>query len=138
MIIYGGLDGKQCFSNIFLYNFSANTFTKLPLPSASPRLVRNDHSTTVVRSQLFVFGGFDGRAFNNEVWTFDLAGNMWGLRGCARAAQTRRGYHTFAFWDGPLWGLGGMDKVREGFRDVNVLEFGGSGYLGSVYVEHIG
>jgi Rab9 effector protein with kelch motifs len=136
MIIYGGLDGKQCFSNIFLYNFSANTFTELVLPSG-PRLIRIAHTTTVVGSQLFVFGGSDGRGFNNEVWTFDLLGKSWSVRGCAGTAPARRGYHTAAFWDGRLWVFGGMDTVREGFADVNVLEFGGSGYLGSVYVEHI-
>jgi len=136
MIIYGGLDGKQCFSNIFLYNFSANTFTELVVP-AGPRLIRIAHTTTVVGSQLFVFGGSDGRAFNNEVWTFDLLGKTWAVRGCAGSPPARRGYHTAAFFDGRMWVFGGMDTVREGFSDVNVLEFGGSGYLGSVYVEHI-
>jgi hypothetical protein len=136
MIIYGGLDGKQCFSNIFLYNFVSNTYIELIVPMG-PRLCRIAHTTTCVGSQLFVFGGSDGTVFNNELWVFDLTSRTWAMRPCAGTAPLARGYHTSLFHDARLWVFGGMDTVREGFSDVNVLEFGGSGYLGSVYVDHI-
>lgn len=136
MIIYGGLDGRQCFSNIFLYNFVSNTYIELIVPMG-PRLCRIAHTTTCVGSQLFVFGGSDGTVFNNELWVFDLTSRTWAMRPCAGTAPLARGYHTSLFHDARLWVLGGMDTVREGFNDVNVLEFGGSGYLGSVYVDHI-
>jgi N-acetylneuraminic acid mutarotase len=136
MVIYGGLDGKQCFSNIFLYNFIANTFTELIVPHG-PRLCRISHSTTCIGSQLFVFGGSDGRKFNNELWSFDLLSKTWTMRMCAGNAPSVRGYHTSVFHDARLWVFGGMDTEVEAFSDVHVLEFGGSGYLGSVYVDNI-
>jgi Rab9 effector protein with kelch motifs len=135
MIIYGGLDGKQCFSNMFLYNFHANTYTELNI--SGPRLARISHSTTCVGSQLFVFGGSNGSVFNNELWSFDLVSRTWSLRSCAGDMPVARGYHVAAFWDARLWVFGGMNTIWEGFTDVNCLEFGGSGYLGSVYVEHV-
>lgn len=136
MIIYGGLDGKQCFSNMYIYNFTSNTYTELIIPSG-PRLCRISHTTTCVGSQLFVFGGSNGTVFNNELWIFDIPSKTWSLRQCAGTPPMARGYHVSVFYDSRLWVFGGMDTVWEGFTDVNVLEFGGSGYLGSVYVDHI-
>jgi Rab9 effector protein with kelch motifs len=136
MIIYGGLDGRHCFSNIHLYNFLNNTYTELIVPSG-PRPCRISHTTTCVGSQLFVFGGSDGSVYNNQLWIFDLTSKTWSLRPCAGIPPMARGYHTSVYYDARLWVFGGMDKVWEGFTDVNVLEFGGSGYLGSVYVDHV-
>jgi Rab9 effector protein with kelch motifs len=136
MIIYGGLDGKQCFSNIYLYNFHANTFTEVIIP-IGPRVCRISHTTTCIGSQLFVFGGSDGTVFNNELWSFDLMSKTWSKERCSGKKPSARGYHTSVFYDARLWVFGGMDTLWEGFSDVNVLEFGGSGYLGSVYVDHI-
>jgi len=136
MIIYGGLDGRQCFSNMYIYNFVSNTYTELIIPSG-PRLCRISHTTTCVGSQLFVFGGSNGTVFNNELWIFDIPSKTWSLRPCAGTPPLARGYHVSVFYDSRLWVFGGMDTVWEGFTDVHVLEFGGSGYLGSVYVDHI-
>jgi N-acetylneuraminic acid mutarotase len=136
MIIYGGLDGKQCFSNIYLYNFKSNTFTELVV-SGGPRLCRISHTTTSVGSQLFVFGGSNGSIFNNELWIFDLTSKTWSMRECAGRTPTARGYHSSVFHDGRLWVFGGMDTKVEGFTDVTTLELGGSGYLGSVWVDHV-
>jgi Rab9 effector protein with kelch motifs len=136
MIIHGGLDGKQCFSNIYLYNFKSNTFTELVV-SSGPRLCRISHTTTSVGSQLFVFGGSNGSIFNNELWIFDLTSKTWSMRECAGRVPTARGYHSSVFHDGRLWVFGGMDTKVEGFTDVTTLELGGSGYLGSVWVDHV-
>lgn len=136
MIIYGGLDGKQCFSNMYIYNFVSNTYTELIIPNG-PRLCRISHTTTCVGSQLFIFGGSNGTVFNNELWIFDIPSKTWSLRQTAGTPPLARGYHVSVFYDSRLWVFGGMDTVWEGFTDVNVLEFGGSGYLGSVYVDHI-
>jgi N-acetylneuraminic acid mutarotase len=135
MIIYGGLDGKQCFSNIYLYNFKSNTYTELLV--SGPRLVRISHTTTSVGSQLFVLGGSNGTVFNNELWTFDLNSKTWSMRTCAGRPPTARGYHTSVYHDSRLWVFGGMDTTWEGFTDVTALEFGGSGYLGSVWVDRV-
>ena len=136
MIIYGALDGKHCFSNIYLYNFHANTFTEVIIP-LGPRICRISHTTTCIGSQLFVFGGSDGTVFNNELWSFDLMSKTWSKERCSGKKPAARGYHTSVFYDARLWVFGGMDTMWEGFSDVNVLEFGGSGYLGSVYIDHI-
>jgi Rab9 effector protein with kelch motifs len=134
MIVYGGLDGRHCFSNIFLYNFSANTWTELIV--FGPKLSRISHTTTSIGSQLFVFGGSNGSVFNNEVWIFDLTSRTWTLRNCEGILPVARGYHCVGYYDSRLWVFGGMDGEWEGFTDVNCLEFGGSGYLGSVYVDY--
>ena len=75
--------------------------------------------------------------YNNELWIFDLTSKTWSCKGCKGVVPGRRGYHTAAYYDSRLWVFGGMDTLWEGFGDVHVLEFGGNGYLGSVYVDNV-
>ena len=75
--------------------------------------------------------------YNNELWVFDLASKTWMQKNAKGETPGRRGYHTAAFWDSRLWVFGGMDTLCEGFGDIHLLEFGGNGYLGSVYVDNV-
>ncbi|KAI8972714.1 hypothetical protein BDB01DRAFT_808953 [Pilobolus umbonatus] len=125
LIVYGGSDGHECFSDIHVLDLVDNRWIQIDLDRAVPRLA---HSTTQVGSYVFVIGGHDGSRYSNEVLLFNLVTMGWESRKIYGGAPTPRGYHTCVLHDSRLYVLGGYDG-RNVFDDLYILELSACAYL---------
>ncbi len=70
---------------------------------------RLSHSATVIGSYLFVIGGHDGHAYNNDVLLLNLVTMQWDRRRVYGTPPSGRGYHTAVLHDSRLFVIGGFD-----------------------------
>ncbi|KAI7865208.1 uncharacterized protein EV154DRAFT_432980 [Mucor mucedo] len=125
LIVYGGSDGHECFSDVHILDLVSNTWNQMDLDRAVPRLA---HSATQVGSYVFVIGGHDGTRYSNEVLLLNLVTMSWETRKIYGGAPSARGYHTSVLHDSRLYILGGYDG-RHVFEDVYMLELSACAYL---------
>ncbi|KAG1260326.1 hypothetical protein G6F68_007517 [Rhizopus microsporus] len=125
LIVYGGSDGHECFSDIHVLDLFANRWCQIELNRPIPRLA---HSTTQVGSYLFVTGGYDGSKYSNEVLLLNLVTMSWETRKIYGSPPSPRGYHTSVLHDSRLYVIGGYDG-RHVFEDVYMLELSACAYL---------
>ncbi|KAI9487706.1 MAG: hypothetical protein EXX96DRAFT_473738 [Benjaminiella poitrasii] len=125
LIIYGGSDGHECFSDVHILDLVSNRWSQIDLDRAVPRLA---HSATQVGSYVFIIGGHDGSRYSNDVLLLNLVTMSWETRKIYGGAPSPRGYHTSVLHDSRLYILGGYDG-RNVFDDVYMLELSACAYL---------
>ncbi|KAF1805974.1 hypothetical protein FB192DRAFT_1365361 [Mucor lusitanicus] len=125
LIVYGGSDGHECFSDVYVLDLVSNHWSQIDLDRAVPRLA---HSATQVGSYVFVIGGHDGSRYSSDVLLLNLVTMSWETRKIYGGAPSPRGYHTAVLHDSRLYVLGGYDG-RNVFDDVYMLELSACAYL---------
>ncbi|KAI9267932.1 hypothetical protein BDA99DRAFT_435672 [Phascolomyces articulosus] len=126
LVVYGGSDGKLCFSDIYLFDLVNNHWTQMDtLDRTIPRLA---HSATQVGSYIFFFGGHDSSRYVNDVLLLNLVNMSWETRKVWGAAPSPRGYHVAVLHDSRLVILGGFDG-KTVFDQIYILELAACAYL---------
>ncbi|RKP06211.1 hypothetical protein THASP1DRAFT_18758 [Thamnocephalis sphaerospora] len=125
LVVFGGSDGHECFSDAHLLDLVTCTWVPLGLNEAIPRL---SHTTTLVGSYLFVIGGHDGAKYSNDVLLLNLVTMHWERRRVYGRQPTGRGYHACVLYDSRLFVYGGYDGQAV-FDEVWILELSASAYL---------
>ncbi|KAI9471429.1 hypothetical protein BDB00DRAFT_861864 [Zychaea mexicana] len=129
LVVYGGSDGKLCFSDVYLFDLETSHWTQIDtLDRTIPRLA---HSATLVGSYCFFLGGHDGSKYSNEVLMLNLVSMNWELRTVYGTPFTPRGYHTAVLHDSRLYVLGGYNG-KNVFDDVYILELAACAYLSQI------
>ncbi|KAG1744459.1 hypothetical protein EDB19DRAFT_1894578 [Suillus lakei] len=130
MIVVGGSDGRECFSDVWCLHLDTLIWTRLNLPLSHRRL---SHTSTQVGSCLFIVGGHDGGAYRDEVVLFNLAtvNLQYEPRTVKGKPPSARGYHATIIADSRLFVFGGFNG-HDVFDDVHVLDLAGAAYLPQV------
>jgi len=123
ILVFGGSDGQECFSDI--YTLSSNAWTKKKIVNPFPRLA---HTATVVGPMLFVFGGHDGCDYIQELNALNLETMEWIKMPTTGTPPSPRGYHTTVLSDSRLFVFGGFDGEKC-FDEMYILELGTLAYL---------
>ncbi|KAI9105532.1 hypothetical protein DFS34DRAFT_16521 [Phlyctochytrium arcticum] len=135
VLLFGGSDGHECFSDVQILNVRTLTWTPAPLDRAFPRL---SHTATQVGSYLFVLGGHDGTRYGNEALLLNLVTMNWETRTVyGKERPEGRGYHTTCLVDSRLWMFGGYDGARV-YGDLWALELSASAYLPQITAFEVG
>ncbi|EFP93285.2 uncharacterized protein PGTG_19332 [Puccinia graminis f. sp. tritici CRL 75-36-700-3] len=127
-IIFGGSDGGECFSDIFILDLENLMWIQVEVECPIARLA---HTSTQVGSYLFVIGGHDGEDYTSEVKLFNLVTLQWEPRIVRGQLPPRIGYHTATLHDSRLIIIGGFDG-RHVYDQVWCLELASSAYLPQV------
>ncbi|ORY93052.1 hypothetical protein BCR43DRAFT_444305 [Syncephalastrum racemosum] len=125
LIVFGGSDGHECFSDVHVLDLVANRWAQIELDRIVPRLA---HTASQVGSYVFVIGGHDGGRYSNEVLLLNLVTMSWESRKIYGGAPSPRGYHAAVLHDSRLYILGGYDG-KTVFDDVYMLELSACAYL---------
>ncbi|KAG1818946.1 hypothetical protein EV424DRAFT_1619045 [Suillus variegatus] len=125
MIVVGGSDGRECFSDVWCLHLDTLVWTRLNLPLSHRRLL---HTSTQVGSCLFIVGGHDGGAYRDEVVLFNLVNLQYEPRTVKGKPPSARGYHATILADSRLFVFGGFNG-HDVFDDVHVLDLAGAAYL---------
>ncbi|KAH7882189.1 hypothetical protein F5I97DRAFT_1817533 [Phlebopus sp. FC_14] len=128
MIIVGGSDGRECFSDVWCLNMETLVWTRVNLALSHRRL---SHTSTQVGSYLFIVGGHDGNAYNSEILPFNLVNLQYEAREVCGKPPSPRGYHVTIVADGRLFLFGGFNG-HDVFDDVYILDLAGAAYLPQV------
>ncbi|KAK1938684.1 kelch repeat/BTB/POZ domain containing protein [Babesia divergens] len=68
--VFGGYDGDNVFNTLFVYNPYTSAWRRLPITSdLEPICRRQRNSMVAVNGTLYVFGGFNGRVWLNDLHT---------------------------------------------------------------------
>ncbi|ORZ25700.1 hypothetical protein BCR42DRAFT_13029 [Absidia repens] len=125
LVIYGGSDGHDCFSDVHILNLSTNRWCQIELDQTIPRL---SHTATQIGSYLFIIGGHDGYKYSNDVLLLNLVTMTCESKKIYGTPPGPRGYHTAVLHDSRLYILGGYDGSHV-FDDLHTLELSSHAYL---------
>jgi N-acetylneuraminic acid mutarotase len=128
LIIYGGSDGGECFSDVWVYDVETHAWKAVSIPTTYRRL---SHTATIVGSYLFVIGGHDGNEYSNDVLLLNLVTMTWDRRRVYGLPPSGRGYHGTVLHDSRLLMIGGFDG-SEVFGDVWSLELAVHSYYSQI------
>ncbi|KAI0351665.1 galactose oxidase [Trametes cingulata] len=128
MVIVGGSDGRECFSDIWCLNLETLLWSLVKLGENHKRL---SHTATQVGSYLFISGGHDGGNYMQDLLLFNLVSLQYEPRQVAGRPPSARGYHAACLADSRLFVFGGFNGI-EVFDDVHVLDLAGAAYLPQV------
>lgn len=128
MIIVGGSDGRECFSDIWVLNLDTLVWTLVDTDKEYKRL---SHSSTQVGSYLFIMGGHDGLKYSSDLLLFNLVTLQYEHKQTMGKPPPARGYHISLLADARLLVYGGFDG-HSVFDDVWLLDLAGAAYLPQV------
>ncbi|KAL1753756.1 hypothetical protein FB107DRAFT_264064 [Schizophyllum commune] len=128
MVVVGGSDGKECFSDMWYLNLETLEWRTNKLAEPHRRL---SHSATRVGSYLFIFGGHDGTEYLNDMLCLNLVGLQYESRQIIGKPPSPRGYHGAILADSRIFVFGGYNGGGA-YDDVYVLDLAAGAYLPQV------
>ncbi|KAF8645697.1 hypothetical protein AX16_007632 [Volvariella volvacea WC 439] len=128
MIVVGGSDGKECFTDIWCLNLDTLVWNQVTLQTAHRRL---SHSATQVGSYLFIMGGHNGNEYSSELLLFNLVSLQYEDRTVLGKPPSPRGYHATLLADSRIFLFGGYNGSSS-FEDVHILDLAAGAYLPQV------
>ncbi|KAF9234591.1 hypothetical protein BU15DRAFT_52453, partial [Melanogaster broomeanus] len=130
MVVVGGSDGRECFSDVWCLNLDTLVWTRVTLTLSHRRL---SHTSTQVGSYLFIVGGHDGSAYSSEILLYNLGelNLQYEPRPVCGKPPAARGYHVTIIADSRLFVFGGFNG-HDVFDDVHILDLAAAAYLPQV------
>ncbi|KAI0085582.1 galactose oxidase [Irpex rosettiformis] len=128
MVVVGGSDGRECFSDIWCLNLDTLQWSQVKLQTQYRRL---SHTATQVGSYLFIWGGHNGSSYTSELLLFNLVALVFENRAPAGRAPSARAYHAALLTDSRLFVFGGFNG-NDVYDDVYILDLAGAAYLPQV------
>ncbi|KDQ17093.1 hypothetical protein BOTBODRAFT_156457 [Botryobasidium botryosum FD-172 SS1] len=128
MVVIGGSDGKECFSDVWVLNLETLVWREVHTGKQFRRL---SHSSTQVGSYLFLIGGHDGGKYSHEILMFNLVSLTYEDRQVTGRTLPSRGYHAAILADSRIFLFGGFDG-HSVFDDVWILDLAAAAYLPQV------
>jgi len=129
MVVIGGSDGRECYSDIWCLTLDTATWNKVT--PDGPERRRLSHSTTQVGSYLFIVGGHTGAGYSSEILYFNLVSLQFESRVTFGRPPSSRGYHAAIVTDSRLFIFGGFNS-HDTLNDVYILDLAGAAYLPQV------
>lgn len=123
LLLMGGTDGVECFSNMFILDCTKFTWQRCKVINSFPRY---GHSATQVGSWLFAIGGNDG-ANSNECRVLHIDTKIFQHKLALGKPPSPRCFHTAIFHDSRLWVFGG--DCGEDANLMQVLDLGEYAWL---------
>lgn len=134
MVIVGGSDGTENFTDIWMLNLKTLAWTTIalvPQPGTSPLPPRLSHTATVVGSYVFIIGGHNGSEYTNDVLLFNLLSLQFEPRTIYGKPFSNRGNHAAVLADSRLFLFGGYN-AQTAFEDTHIIDLSSYAYLPQV------
>jgi hypothetical protein len=129
MIVAGGSDGNNYFTDLWLLNLDDLLWRELKMVEPSFKLLA--HTSTQVGSYLYIIGGHNGEGYTSQVLLFNLVNLQYETRTVYGKPPVARGYHATILADSRLFLFGGYNG-QTSFDDVYVLDLAANAYLPQV------
>jgi hypothetical protein len=113
MYLFGGYSGFTWLNDFNTFSFETNTWQ--PVPSGNKGAVpstRFGYVSAVHGDFMYVFGGYDGSAWLNDMFDFDFERGMWSATQVTGFIPSGRSCPSWAVHNGSLYLFGGYDGVH--------------------------
>jgi len=121
IFIFGGGDGPQYFSDLFVLDTLTMHWTKPVIAGRAPG-PRRAHSACLYGKKIIIFGGGDGNKAINEIYILDSEKLAWeSFKPKTDVQPQSRGYHSAVLHNGIMYVYGGSDG-EQCFNDVFALD----------------
>lgn len=124
MYIYGGFDTQQHFGDMFYYDLNLLHWNKIEYKSIDIPSSRRSTSSIVHHDTAYIFGGFDGVNFLNDLWSFDLHNDKWKKIELQSNVMERR-FHSCALIEdyNQFYVFGGFNYSVQGHILGDMIQF---------------
>ncbi|KAF9522512.1 hypothetical protein CPB83DRAFT_864388 [Crepidotus variabilis] len=132
MVVVGGSDSKECFTDVWCLNLDTLEWTS-NIKAGQQTYKRLAHTATQVGSYIFVIGGHTSTEYVSEILLYDLVSLQYELRPRLFLGRppSPRGYHETILADSRLFLFGGFNGYNA-FDDVHILDLAAGAYLPQV------
>ncbi|KAF4695695.1 Leucine-zipper-like transcriptional regulator 1 [Perkinsus olseni] len=115
MYLFGGYSGYNWLNDFHCFNFDTSTWAPVEVKAGSPPSTRFGYVSSVHGSVFFVFGGYDGQTWLNDMHEFDVDEGTWSQTHVQGYIPTGRSCPSWAYHEGSVYLFGGYDgKVVSG------------------------
>lgn len=98
IVLFGGMDADAYLNDTWVYDFATNTWTGIT-PVADVPTMRSGHRMTYdpTSGTIVLFGGWDGTAYFDDTWSFDVATSTWTDLSPVGNVPMARDSHSFIY-----------------------------------------
>eukprot|EP00744_Colponema_vietnamica_P003773 GILI01005726.1.p1 GENE.GILI01005726.1~~GILI01005726.1.p1 ORF type:complete len:497 (+),score=112.38 GILI01005726.1:197-1687(+) len=125
LYIFGGWNGKKALNDLYTLDVETLIWSEPPVDSKTAPACRNNHTTAVVGTRLFVHGGHDGSKWLADLHILDTNSasptTAWSKPVVSGQLPSARACHTMTRVGRKLYMFGGYDGAKC-FNDVDVLD----------------
>ncbi|KAF9546445.1 galactose oxidase [Agrocybe pediades] len=132
MVVIGGSDGKDTFTEVWCLDLDKLIWTALTQSSGPVFPKRLAHSATQIGSFLFVMGGHNVQEYTSELILFNLVSLQYEHRIVNGKPPSPRGHHSAFVADSRLFVIGGANGGQGFYDDVYILDLAAGAYLPQV------
>ena len=79
LVLFGGYENHRIYNELKLFNIEKSAWTVLQPRSSAIPSHRYGHSSLVINSDLYVFGGMDKNQTLNDLWRFNFSESKYDL-----------------------------------------------------------
>jgi len=125
MYIFGGWNGfsKRWFNDVYELCLETKRWRSVQAKGEAPAQ-RTSHASVIKSGKMYVFGGFSGENYLNDLWEFDLVTETWKdiSEECTGQRPAPRSRFCAAVHGDHMYILGGWNKVGY-FEDLHQYSF---------------
>ncbi|KAH9476812.1 Protein GLUTELIN PRECURSOR ACCUMULATION 3 [Psilocybe cubensis] len=129
MVIIGGSDGKESFTEVWCLNLDTLVWSAVKQQTSFHK--RLAHSATQVGSYIFIVGGHGATDYVSDLLMYNLVSLQYEDRVVLGKPPSIRGYHATILADSRLFVFGGFNGATA-FDDVHILDLAAGAYLPQV------
>jgi len=126
MITFGGWNGfkKEWYNDVHSFDFTTKTWTKLDVKGGEPPTKRTSHAAVLYGKTMYVFAGFSGEKYLNDLHAFDLETGVWTdlSSKCKGHKPEPRSRFCASVHGSCMYVLGGWNAVSY-FSDLHCFDF---------------
>jgi N-acetylneuraminic acid mutarotase len=110
--VYGGITNGDVFlGDTWRYTFHTQEWDKIEYHNeTNPPELRNEHACASIGSELYLFGGWDGKDFFDNLWVLETLNGRW-TEWHPTMPPTARGAHSMVTYAGNLYVYGGIKST---------------------------
>lgn len=126
IIVFGGEPDRQSqLNDLYYYEITNNTWREIK-PKGMSIMPRVSASSTLFNDHIYYFGGFDGKKWRNDTFTFDIKQQQWNqldinMNVKQQKVPDSRCRHSMVLYQNRLVIFGGNDYEKS-FNDVYSLD----------------
>eukprot|EP00922_Rhytidocystis_sp_ex-Travisia-forbesii_P052418 GHVS01077748.1.p1 GENE.GHVS01077748.1~~GHVS01077748.1.p1 ORF type:complete len:505 (+),score=103.99 GHVS01077748.1:458-1972(+) len=113
LYLFGGYSGYNWLNDFHRFDFGLESWTKIETQGNRPS-TRFGYVTGVCEEEgvLFVFGGYDGIAWLNDMCEYNFTDNMWAVAQQAGTLPSGRSCPTWGTYKDSIYVFGGYDGIQ--------------------------
>ncbi|KAG9454033.1 hypothetical protein H6P81_006937 [Aristolochia fimbriata] len=118
--LFGGLNHETIYSCLYAFDTETLLWSEISNQGEEWPCARHSHSLVASKTQLFVFGGYDGEKALGDLYSFDVRTCAWKKEKTTGKAPYARFSHSMFLYNDHLGIIGGC-PIKQHFQEMSLL-----------------